>query len=98
VTFACYDMSMETTLRTVTEAAKQLGITPGAVRDAIAKGKIVPVRLGGGGQRAGMLLVPEDQITAYERNYKGKRGTYTRRHTAKSESAQGGSSTDQSGR
>jgi len=70
---------MEMNMHTVAEAAKQLAITPGAVRYAIAKGKITPVRVGGGGQRAGLLLIPDEQISEYREKYLGKRGAY-RRH------------------
>lgn len=65
-------------MHTVAEAAKQLAITPGAVRDAIAKGKIMPVRVGGGGLRAGLLLIPDGQIGEYREKHLGKRGTYQR--------------------
>lgn len=70
---------MDTSLYTVVEAAAQLSITPGAVRDAIARGKIVPLRLGGRGKQAGMLLLPGEQIALYRERYLGKRGTYRRR-------------------
>lgn len=76
---------METTLRTVTEAAKDLGMTPGAVRDAIAKGKIAAVRVGGGEQRAGLLLIADDQIEAYRRTYRDRRGKYARQRLARGE-------------
>ncbi|GEM_PF-4279668 len=76
---------MDTTLRTVTEAAHQLGMTPGAVRDAIAKGKIAAVRVGGGEQRAGLLLIADDQIEAYRRLYRDRRGKYARQRSARGE-------------
>lgn len=72
--FACDDPPMGTSLRTVVEAAAQLHITPGAVRDAIARGRMIPVRLGGRGKHAGMLLIPDEQIALYRERHLGKRG------------------------
>jgi len=60
-------------------------LTPGAVRDAIAKGKLAAVRIGGGGQRAGLLLIADDQIEAYRRTYRDRRGKYARQRTAPGE-------------
>lgn len=71
---------MDTSLYTVVEAAAQLNLTPGAVRDAIARGKIIPLRLGGRGKQAGMLLVPGEQIALYRERHLGKRGAYRRRN------------------
>ncbi len=65
-------------MRTVAEAAHHLGLTAGAVRDAIAKGKLTAVRVGGGAQRAGLLLIADDQIEAYRRTYRDRRGKYAR--------------------
>lgn len=81
---------MDTTLRTVTEAAHHLGMTPGAVRDAIAKGKIAAVRVGGGEQRAGLLLITDDQIAAYRRLYRDRRGKYARQRIARGEADNSG--------
>ena len=69
---------MDTSLRTVIEATAQLHITPGAVRDAIVRGRIIPVCLGGRGKRAGMLLIPDAQLALYRERYLGKRGRYHR--------------------
>lgn len=79
VQLACYARGMKMNMHTVAKAAKQLAITPGAVRDAIAKGKTTPVRVDGGSQRVGLLLIPDGQIVEYREKYLGKRGTY-RRH------------------
>ncbi len=72
-------------MRTVAEAAHHLGMTPGAVRDAIAKGKLTAVRIGGGEQRAGLLLIAADQIEAYRRTYRDRRGKYARQRTGQGE-------------
>jgi excisionase family DNA binding protein len=72
---------MERDVFTVTEVAEELGIKPGAVRDAIARGKIEAIRTGGHGQRAGHLLIMRDQIEKYRQEYRGKRGKYPRRRT-----------------
>jgi len=76
---------MDTTMRTVAEAAHRLGMTPGAVRDAIAKGKLAAVRVGGGEQRAGLLLIADDQIEAYRRTYRDRRGKYARQRRPRGE-------------
>ncbi len=76
---------MDTNLRTVTETAKHLGMTPGAVRDAIAKGKMEAVRVGGGEQRPGLLLMTDDQIEAYRRLYRDRRGKYARQRSTRVE-------------
>jgi len=81
---------MDTTMRTVAQAAHHLGMTPGAVRDAIAKGKLAAVRVGGGGQRAGLLLIADEQIEAYRRTYRDRRGKYARRRTAQGETDDAG--------
>jgi len=81
---------MDTTMRTVAEAAHHLGMTAGAVRDAIAKGKLTAVRIGGGERRAGLLLIADDQIEAYRRTYRDQRGKYARRRTAQGETDDAG--------
>lgn len=72
-------------MRTVAEAAHHLGMTSGAVRDAIAKGKLTAVRVGGGTQRAGLLLIADDQIEAYRRTYRDRRGKYPRQRSTRGE-------------
>ncbi len=61
---------------TVPEVADELGIKPGAVRDAIARGVLQAIRTGGGERRAGHLLVHIDEIERYRREHLGKRGNY----------------------
>jgi len=58
----------------VTEAADALGIQPGAVRDAIARGRLTAIRKGGGEQRAGFLLIERSEIERYRQEHLGKRG------------------------
>lgn len=59
---------------TVTQAASELGIQPGAVRDAIARGSMQAVRVGGRGVRAGLLLIQRHELERYQREIKGKPG------------------------
>ncbi len=77
-------------MRTVAQAAHHLGMTAGAVRDAIAKGKLTAVRVGGGEQRAGLLLIADDQIEAYRQTYRDRRGKYARQRTARGETDDAG--------
>lgn len=69
---------MDTKLYTVAEAAIQLGISSGAVRDAIARYRLTPLRFGGNGKRSGFILLPEEQIARYHAQFLGMRGTYRR--------------------
>ena len=69
---------MDTKLYTVAEAATQLGISSGAVRDAIARHRLTPLRFGGSGKRSGFILLPEEQIARYHAQFLGTRGTYRR--------------------
>jgi len=69
---------MDTKLYTVAEAAIQLGISSGAVRDAIARHRLTPLRFGGSGKRSGFILLPEEQIARYHAQFLGTRGTYRR--------------------
>jgi len=64
---------MEWPFMNVTEAADALGIQPGAVRDAIARGRLTAIRKGGG-QRAGFLLIERGEIEHYWQEHLGKRG------------------------
>lgn len=59
---------------TVAQAARELDIQPGAVRDAIARGRMAAVRIGGGGVRAGMLLIERRELERYQREIKGRPG------------------------
>lgn len=59
---------------TVTQAASELGIQPGAVRDAIARGSMQAIRVGGRGVRAGLLLIQRHELERYQRDIKGKPG------------------------
>ncbi len=58
----------------VMEAAESLGIKPGAVRDAIARGRLKAIRKGGGEQRAGFLLIERTEVERYRAQHLGKRG------------------------
>jgi hypothetical protein len=70
---------MDRELFTVAEAAVALEMQPGSVRDAIARGKMAAIRIGGSDKRAGMLFVHRDQIEAYRETYRERRGRYHRR-------------------
>lgn len=59
---------------TVAQAASELSIQPGAVRDAIARGSMQAVRVGGRGVRAGLLLIQRHELERYQRDIKGKPG------------------------
>ncbi len=71
--FAWYLSEVDDML-TVTQAASELGIQPGAVRDAIARGSMQAVRVGGRGVRAGLLLIQRHELERYQRDIKGKPG------------------------
>jgi len=71
---------MELPVMNVSDAAKELGIQPGAVRDAIARGRLTAIRLGGGDQRAGVLLIERTEIERYRRDHLGKRGVAAASH------------------
>ncbi len=58
----------------VSEVAEELGITPGAVRDAIARGRMEAIRKGGGDHRAGFLLIEKTEVERYRREHLGRRG------------------------
>lgn len=75
--FACllaWYLSEVDDMLTVTQAASELGIQPGAVRDAIARGSMQAVRVGGRGVRAGLLLIQRHELERYQRDIKGKPG------------------------
>ncbi|MDQ2785157.1 MAG: helix-turn-helix domain-containing protein [Chloroflexota bacterium] len=56
------------------EAAQQIGIHPGAVREAITRGRIDAIRVGGGEKRAGLLLIHRDEINRYINEVRGTHG------------------------
>jgi Helix-turn-helix domain len=62
----------------VHEVAEALGIQPGAVRDAVARGKLAAIRKGGQGKRAGFLLFAREEVERYRRESRGMRGKYVR--------------------
>ncbi|MDQ6905525.1 MAG: hypothetical protein M3176_01725 [Chloroflexota bacterium] len=64
----------------VSEVAEEMGIQPGAVRDAIARGRMAAIRKGGGGQRAGFLLIEKTEVERYRREHLGKRGLGSASH------------------
>ncbi len=64
----------------VSETAQELGITPGAVRDAIARGRMQAIRKGGGEQRAGFLLIERTEVERYRAEHLGKRGVGSPSH------------------
>lgn len=59
-------------MHTVEEAAIALGITVGAVHKAIQQGRLRAERMGGGDQRAGLLLIPQAALDAYPRRGVGR--------------------------
>jgi len=65
---------MEMPYINVSEAAHELGIKPGAVRDAIARGRLTAIRKGGGAERAGFLLIERTEVERYRAEHLGKRG------------------------
>jgi excisionase family DNA binding protein len=65
---------MDDKLLTVAQAAERIGITTGALRDAIARERLAVIRVGGGGKRAGFTLIHEDEVNRYVAEIKGKRG------------------------
>lgn len=70
---------MESELMDVHEVAEALGIQPGAVRDAVARGKLAVIRKGGQGKRAGFLLFEREEVERYRRENLGRRGQYVRK-------------------
>jgi excisionase family DNA binding protein len=58
----------------MTEVAEYLGITRGAVRDAVARGKLVAERRGGTEKKAGYLRFAREEVERYKRENSGKRG------------------------
>ncbi len=80
----CYDANMDSDAQlTVIEVAASLGIQPGAIRDAVARGVIQADRLGGTAKKAGMLLIRRSEMERYRRERLGKRGgnRYTKKDT-----------------
>ncbi len=65
---------MDDKLLTVTQAAERIGIQAGALRDAIARGRLEVIRVGGQGKRAGFTFIHEDEVDRYIAEVKGKRG------------------------
>jgi len=53
---------MEAKFYTVKETAKILGVTVRWIFKLIEKGKIKPIKIGGGDKGCGMNLIPADQI------------------------------------
>jgi excisionase family DNA binding protein len=62
-------MSAPQELMSVAQAAKELGLTPGAVRGAINRGLIEPVRLDGRTN-----LIPRAQVDKYRAAHRGRTG------------------------
>jgi excisionase family DNA binding protein len=71
---------MEMPYMNVSEVAEALGITPGAVRKAVADGKIAAIRKGGGEQRAGFLLIEKTEVERYRAEHLGRRGVGSPSH------------------
>jgi excisionase family DNA binding protein len=71
---------MEMPYMNVSEVAEALGITPGAVRKAVADGKIAAIRKGGGEQRAGFLLIEKAEVERYRAEHLGRRGVGSPSH------------------
>ena len=73
---------------TVQQASDELQIKPGAVRDAVARGRLTPVRVGGGEggksgkARAGLLLFARAEIARYRAEHLGRRGRPPAREAA----------------
>jgi len=65
---------MDEKLLAVTQAAEKIGIQPGALRDAIARGRIDVIRVGGQGKRAGFTFIHQDEVDRYIAEIAGKRG------------------------
>lgn len=65
---------------TVTQAAESLGITPGAVRDAIARKMLAAIRTGGSAKKAGHLLIMVDEVERYRREQLGRPGAASAKH------------------
>jgi len=53
---------MEAKFYTVKEAAESLGVTVRWIFKLIEKGKIKPIKIGGGDKGCGMNLIPRNQI------------------------------------
>lgn len=66
---------------TVAQAAQELGIQPGAVRDAVARGSLTAIRVGGRGVRAGLLLIQRGELERYHRDISGKPGPKPKSNT-----------------
>jgi excisionase family DNA binding protein len=75
-------MNEERTLFTTTEAARQLGISPSTVKDAIATGTMdyVPIH-------ARLNMVTRAAIEAYRRDHLGQQGRPARKKATKKASA-----------
>ncbi len=75
-------MSEERTLFTTTEAARQLGISPSTVKDAIATGTMdyVPIH-------ARLNMVTRAAIEAYRRDHLGQQGRPARKKATKKAAA-----------
>jgi len=71
-------MNEERTLFTTTEAARQLGISPSTVKDAIATGTMdyVPIH-------ARLNMVTQQAIEAYRRDHLGQQGRPSRKKATK---------------
>jgi len=71
---------MEMPFMNVSEVAEELGIKPGTVRDAIARGRLNAIRKGGGTERAGFLLIERTEVERYRAEHLGKRGVGSPSH------------------
>ncbi len=64
----------------IAEVAEELGLTPGGIRNAIARGRMQVIRKGGGKERAGFLLVERTEVERYRNEVLGKRGVASPDH------------------
>ncbi len=67
-----------------TYGTDSVAVTVGGVATLLV-GKLAAVRIGGGEQRAGLLLIADDQIEAYRRTYRDWRGKYARQRRTRGE-------------
>lgn len=72
--YAPSDMGEDLPYMDIAEVATFLGITPGAIRDAVARGKLPAERRGGTEKKAGYLRFKREDVVTYKNTYSGKRG------------------------